>query len=117
MQETALNWNEAKTYCTERGTELASIANVEEREDLRLLFEMNNMDPAKHIWIGLNDKGQEGVYVWNDGTQEGIIEWNSGEPNDTNGQKDCVFIHVGSMKLFVAPCSGWEKLNFVCKFA
>ncbi|MDH3623753.1 MAG: C25 family cysteine peptidase [Myxococcales bacterium] len=52
-------------------------------------------------WIGANDQGTEGVWVWPDGAQfwqgdengspvGGLYNnWNSGQPNNWNGTQDC----------------------------
>ena len=41
-------------------------------------------------YIGLNDRSQEGKYVWNNGQEACYTNWMSGEPNDHNGAEDCV---------------------------
>ena len=39
-------------------------------------------------WIGLNDRDEEGTFVWSDGTTGGYRPWADGEPNDSGGE-DC----------------------------
>lgn len=56
-------------------------------------------------WIGLNDREEEGQWVWPDGTLawaggvDGVAHaytnWNAGEPNDSNGE-DCAELRADS---------------------
>ena len=50
-------------------------------------------------WIGLNDLGREGTYIWNDGTAVSYTDWNSREPSANEGE-DCVRLVSG----------GWSDL-------
>ena len=59
---------------------------------------LSTVDPSggKMFWIGLNDLGQEGNYVWQDGTAATYFNWRSGEPNDADGSSDCVLVAYAS---------------------
>ena len=50
------------------------------------------------VWIGLTDSRNEGSFVWLDGERATArsIRWNSGEPNNENGNEDCVHINTNN---------------------
>lgn len=105
-------WDDARATCRHNDAELASLANVEERDALKMLFRNKKVGPG-WWWIGLNDKEIEGEFVWNDGSKEGLTEWNDSEPNDSKGESDCVAITADTLKLFDEPCR--TNFYFVCK--
>jgi hypothetical protein len=43
-------------------------------------------------WIGLDDIAIEGVYTWTDGSPFDFSWWNEGEPNNLDGNEDCVHL-------------------------
>ena len=44
-------------------------------------------------WIGGNDFDEEGTFIWtSDNTTLDFVNWNTGEPNNSNGNQDCVSI-------------------------
>ena len=62
--------------------------------DLRVF--VNQFD--QKLWVGLNDRGMEGVFRLNDDTkydpnhnENNLYEWKSGEPNNVL-EEDCVQI-------------------------
>ena len=69
------------------------------------------------FWIGLDDRAEEGAFVWADGTplEAGDVSWDGGQPDDYFGE-DCVALWP-----WVAwndyPCEGGAALPFVCESA
>ena len=43
-----------------------------------------------HIWIGGNDKDEEGTWKWADGNPFEFTFWGSEEPNSLGGNEDCM---------------------------
>ena len=68
------------------------------RREIRKLVEENIND--KFLWIGMNDRGQEGNFRLTNGTaydvtdvnQPALYRWKSGEPNNIENNENCVHI-------------------------
>ena len=46
---------------------------------------------AKRTWIGLHrDPKNKSRWLWVDGSYVTYTNWYNGEPNDNNGEEDCV---------------------------
>ena len=68
-------------------------------------------------WIGFNDRGEEGSFVWSDGTDAEFTWWDGAEPNDSGGE-DCtqMFGDDGDdNKWNDMPCD--RELPYVCEFS
>ena len=87
-----LSWENARAVCLGFGGDLVSINNEKERNFLYLDLNIAS-------WIGLNDRLNEGQFVWSDGTpfSSSVYSnwpWLDGEPNNS-GNQDCVEIKSG----------------------
>ena len=90
-----LGWVEARQHCKRLAptADLATIRNSREQDFLHTLT-----GHYSTIWIGLNDREQEGVYRWSgDGrpptgeTGDAVFKnWRQGEPNGLQHREDCV---------------------------
>ena len=63
---------------------------------------------GQHLWIGINDYGSEGTWVWADGTPVSYTNWNSGEPN-SGGNYDGGFMYMlqgGGQSAFPRSAAG-----------
>ncbi|KAK3765306.1 hypothetical protein RRG08_027312 [Elysia crispata] len=104
------SWDEARVWCkADAGDLLIKV----DKEKLNLLYE-NHIRGA--FWIGLNDKRQEGKFIWLDDKQTITnITWDRYEPNN-NDNGDCVFmsIHASYHKTMADdPCD--KKYYFICE--
>ena len=75
---------------------------------------INTIVPDKwDYWIGLTDVEMEDHWKWSDGSQLNLLyhNWGPGEPNNYNGEEDCVTIRRGVW--FDIPCV-W-KAQFICE--
>ena len=87
---TGINWADARLQCIARSSDIATITSLEENSLLLSLTSGSN------CWIGINDRDNEGTFIWADGTVSTYTRWNSGEPNDAGGNEDCTEIYSTS---------------------
>ncbi|KAI4823550.1 hypothetical protein KUCAC02_012131 [Chaenocephalus aceratus] len=101
--ESAMNWTEAQSYCREHHTDLASVRNLTENQQIVELL------PPGIYWIGL----YRDSWKWSDGSSSPFRYWAGGEPNNRNYNEACVaaaFHNSGKWK--DADC-GLRK-HFIC---
>uniref|UniRef100_A0A8C2CB30 CD209 antigen-like protein E n=1 Tax=Cyprinus carpio TaxID=7962 RepID=A0A8C2CB30_CYPCA len=99
------SWSDSRQYCRERGADLV-IINTEEKQRL-----MSSL-VSERAWIGLSDKVSEGNLTWVDNSPLNQGFWFEGEPNDEDGNEDCVEIMAFSSILNNwndLPCSSKRK--------
>eukprot|EP01084_Bolivina_argentea_P076480 138621_1 len=84
------NWNDGELFCnTNFDTSLASIHNINHQNIAALLCQQTQN--TESCYIGLNDISIEGTYVWTDDTQFDYIDsWGTNQPNNENGNENCV---------------------------
>ncbi|XP_052449751.1 macrophage mannose receptor 1-like isoform X1 [Carassius gibelio] len=70
------NWIEAQNYCRENHTDLASVRNETENNQIKKIINQNLTSP-KEAWIGLYR-----FWVWSDNSNFIFNLWKSGEPNE-----------------------------------
>merc|ERR1719394_1791895 len=67
-------------------------------------------------WIGGNDIDEEGAWKWTDASHFDFTFWNSGEPNNSEGNEDCM--HAWGIEREVGEtwndktCS--DSMSFLC---
>nr|XP_054602242.1 macrophage mannose receptor 1-like [Nothobranchius furzeri] len=99
---TKKNWTDAQSYCRQHHTDLASVRNLSENQQVKQLI-----TSGQAAWIGL----YRDTWKWSDGSNSSFTYWRSGEPN--GGTENC-----GAANLDVS--GGWEdtgcekKNYFVC---
>jgi len=76
----------ANAIANNNGGYLATITSQEEND---LLAGFLNTQCAL---IGLSDASQEGTFTWNNGEPLGYTNWSSNQPNNENGNQDCVLL-------------------------
>ncbi len=77
-------WANAQGICEQNGGYLASIGSAAENHFLAEILTIQS------AWIGLNDHAYEGQYTWANGDAMTYSNWYPGQPNDYNGNQDCV---------------------------
>ncbi|MEQ2186413.1 hypothetical protein GOODEAATRI_028168, partial [Goodea atripinnis] len=68
---TIMNWTDAQRYCRQHYTDLASVRNLQENEQIR------TMKPGVIAWIGL----YRDTWKWSNGNLYLFHYWASGQPN------------------------------------
>ena len=109
---TPLNYDDAKAQCESDGTSLAYPRSGAENEFLAGLV------PNEHIWIGINDIEEEGLFVGVDGREINWTSWNHNEPNNWMGEDGAVLtnsggwidIHLSSERVFVCSINSEGKI-------
>ena len=61
----------------------------------------------------MNDKSEEGNYVWSDGSTVVYTNWNGREPNNWGGNEDCACMKGNGGQWNDLNCH--NHLRFVCK--
>ncbi len=69
------NWTDAQKYCREKHTDLVSVRNETENNQIQT-FINQNLTSSKQVWIGLYR-----FWVWSDNSTASFTHWMSGEPN------------------------------------
>lgn len=88
-----VNYIAADADCTSQGGHLVSIHSAEQQA--WLLEAARQVKPSGEWWIGLDDRGTEGVFAWKDNTPVDFESWGSGEPNNWGEGEDCVYTTPG----------------------
>jgi hypothetical protein len=99
-----LPWTGSRDGCAGLGYALVTIDSAEENSAIAAWI------PGES-WIGLNDRDDEGNFVWVDGAEPTFTRWGSGEPNDSWGE-DCALTRTNA-EWNDASCN--DTHTFVCE--
>ncbi|XP_016139807.1 CD209 antigen-like [Sinocyclocheilus grahami] len=77
------SWSDSRQYCRDRGADLV-IINSEEKQRFISSFIKDR------VWIGLSDTENEGIMKWVDNSTLKPGFWLNGEPNNQDGDEDCI---------------------------
>ena len=101
------SYADARQICLDLGADLASIESVKENDAVASLA-------GVEAWIGLDDREEEGRFVWVDGNTSTFTNWFGAEPNDSGDGEDCAGINF-------VESGGWNDyrcgttMPFVCR--
>ncbi|XP_054637884.1 C-type lectin domain family 4 member M-like [Dunckerocampus dactyliophorus] len=101
-----LSWQASRRDCKDRGGDLVIITTRQEQNFVTAYYD--------RIWIGLSDSDQEGKWKWVNGEEldfKGF--WQKGEPNDSDGDENCVEVSHSGRGWNDMPCH--EQLSWVCE--
>jgi hypothetical protein len=74
-----VTWADAEALGVRLGGHLVTIDSAAENDWLLATF------PRPWLWIGMNDRAQEGTWVWSSGRKVDFTNWRDGEPDDWAG--------------------------------
>ncbi|KAG7455003.1 hypothetical protein MATL_G00252050, partial [Megalops atlanticus] len=92
-----VTWREAQSYCRENHTDLVSVRNQSENDEIKKVindrFNERKQDNTR-VWIGLF----RGSWKWSDQSNSSFRYWNTEEPNNKTGNQNCAVMwkkHAG----------------------
>ncbi|KAI9515705.1 hypothetical protein NQZ68_023368 [Dissostichus eleginoides] len=109
--KSGMTWTEAQSYCREHHTDLASVRNPAENQQLVELLSGGRYD----AWIGLyrdSTNPNPNSWKWSDGSNSSFIYWKVNEPN-YKGLKACVAAAFDNSGKWEDSDCGVEK-PFIC---
>uniref|UniRef100_A0A3B3IE10 C-type lectin domain-containing protein n=1 Tax=Oryzias latipes TaxID=8090 RepID=A0A3B3IE10_ORYLA len=106
---TPMTWGDAELHCVSQNANLVSVHRLEVDAFVTMLI--RNFDHAEApTWIGLSDAEKEGGWLWSDGSKVNFQTSVPEEPNNQNGNKNCVTTNCGTTKEWNGiPCT-----HFLC---
>ncbi len=103
-----MNWTEAQTYCRKHNTDLAT---VNDQTDLDELLKTVPKGFKDYIWIGLYRTNAKAPWVFSDGSNSLFRLWHPGQPNNYDGIQHCVYTASDG---YWNDWSCTDKLAFIC---
>ncbi|CAB1317890.1 unnamed protein product [Coregonus sp. 'balchen'] len=79
INNTLMTWRDAQMYCREHHTDLASVRNQTENEEICRLAN------GHCVWIGLFRSS----WKWSDQSNSSFRNWHEGQPNNVGGNQTC----------------------------
>uniref|UniRef100_A0A3P9MDE3 C-type lectin domain-containing protein n=1 Tax=Oryzias latipes TaxID=8090 RepID=A0A3P9MDE3_ORYLA len=109
-----LNWTEAQTYCRQKYTDLATIENSEEMD--QLMNTTLSAGSSADFWIGLYNQIN---YRWSDGfsgsfTGNSYDEWTSQDSSHSRSRQICMVPYWHSDHYHWSDSSCSSLFPFVC---
>ena len=82
---------DGEQHCQEEGEDghLVRISSDQENAAVANLVRQDLGSPPGGVWIGLNDRSDEGAYVWYDGSDSDYRNWGPGQPNNSDHPPGC----------------------------
>ncbi|XP_017313324.2 macrophage mannose receptor 1 isoform X2 [Ictalurus punctatus] len=96
-------WYDAQTYCREKHTDLVSVRNQTENEEIKNVIKNSS---TENVWIGLFNNS----WKWSDQSNSSFRYWSSDKPS---GGFKCTAVNVSDQDHWTnVNCT--EKLPFIC---
>uniref|UniRef100_A0A3B5Q6G5 C-type lectin domain-containing protein n=1 Tax=Xiphophorus maculatus TaxID=8083 RepID=A0A3B5Q6G5_XIPMA len=92
-----MNWTAAQSFCRKQHSDLASIRNESENQQVQQL-----VPAGTKVWTGL----YRGGWKWSAGSLFSFSYWKSTEPNNNNNNENCVLATFDAL-------GKWEDCVFI----
>lgn len=104
---TESSWEDAAFKARSLNGYLTTIDDAEENQWVFDTFASFN-NQSRHLWIGLNDVQDEGMYRWHDGTPFLYRNWGTDQPT---GGDDSDYVHIASTNMGNIMPQTWNDLE------
>uniref|UniRef100_A0A3B5KZ80 C-type lectin domain-containing protein n=1 Tax=Xiphophorus couchianus TaxID=32473 RepID=A0A3B5KZ80_9TELE len=95
--DTELTWIQAELHCISNHGNLATLQNRHQYAFLRRVI-FKSAGSHKRTWVGGHDGVKEGTWLWSRGEKFDFTPWGPGEPNNFEGNEDCMEINLCYLK-------------------
>ncbi|CAH1796402.1 unnamed protein product [Owenia fusiformis] len=103
-------WRKAEAWCSQNGGNLASIRNQGEQNFIQ--GQIKDLQ-QNQMWIGLNEIDYADGYKWTDKSPLNYKNWAPNEPNDWQGNEECVSMYATDGYWNDEHCG--VSQGFICK--
>uniref|UniRef100_A0A8W8K3F6 Fibropellin-1 n=1 Tax=Magallana gigas TaxID=29159 RepID=A0A8W8K3F6_MAGGI len=104
-----VSWQGATTSCQQSGASLVTVSNSTIQA-----FLGNLCTEDGNIWIGLNDRTNEGAFVWVENSAAiSYSNWHTNQPDDAGDGEDCVHLIPSTHKWNDINCAA--NFSFICQ--
>ena len=109
-------WVQARDQCRSMGSQ-SDLLSIHTLAEFQFVRDWLHKADWRRLWVGLNDRDNEGVYVWSDGSpvHEDGLNWRPNQPDNYKGTENCVELFTSNGRLNDRVCDGVIKLAFACK--
>ncbi|XP_037822118.1 lectin subunit alpha-like [Lucilia sericata] len=113
--ELKYNWFEAWNECSAKNMTLVAVDTLEKNAALIKILKTKFDDKHSNIWIGGNDLGNSGYFMWySTGKRFEFTNWSKGNPDHYTELEHCVhYFDRTDFEWNDANCM--QKMGFICE--
>lgn len=110
VEEVRVSWKEAVEKCKSLGGQLVIIPDDATHGFVR------NLLAGKSCWLGATDESKEGQWKWIDGTEMQYRAFDSSQPDNNNGNENCLVLQSSSGRWFDAHGNRSNVHPHICEW-